>query len=33
LLGRVGFQFHLNKLNKEEFIITLNEVLKVEKEN
>ena len=33
LLGRVGFQFHLNKLNKEEFIITLNEVLKIEKEN
>ncbi|MFT6497401.1 MAG: DUF4340 domain-containing protein [Alphaproteobacteria bacterium] len=33
LLGRVGFQFHLDKLNKEEFIITLNEVLKIEKEN
>ena len=32
LLGRVGFQFHLNKLNKEEFIITLKEVLKIEKE-
>ena len=24
LLGRVGFQFHLDKLNKEEFIIRRN---------